>query len=271
MNMSHNLYINNNRASMFYTGDVPWHRLGISLQNPATAQEAIEAAQLDFKVQLKPVKTVINRKQKLVPNTFATVRTDTKEILGVVGSRYEPIQNKDAFAFFDALVGSDEAMYHTAGVLGKGERIWVLAKLPSYIRVGKNDIVEKFLLLTNSHDGSAVVLAKLTLIRVVCANTLSIALQGDEQEVRIRHTPNAVHKLQEAHKLLGLSNHLYLQLDSIFNKMALRKVTDKQLREYVQALIPSNPDATFQTRNENIREAILELHESGQGAELSRG
>ena len=269
--MSHNLYINNNRASMFYTGEVPWHRLGIHLQNPATAQEAIEAAQLDFKVQLKPVKTVINRKQKIVPNTFATVRMDTKEVLGVVGSRYEPIQNKDAFAFFDALVDSDEAIYHTAGVLGKGERIWVLAKLPSYIRVGKNDIVEKFLLLVNSHDGSQVLRAKITPIRVICANTLSIALQGGEQEVRIRHTPNAVHKLAEAHKLLGLSNHLYMQLDSIFNKMALRKVTDKQLKEYLQALVPSNPDAKFQTRNENIREAILELHEAGQGAEMSRG
>src|SRR6266566_3954040 len=104
MSMSHNLYINNNRVSMFYTGEVPWHRLGVHLDKPATAREAIQAAQLDFTVQLKPVKTVINRKQKIVPNTFVTVRTDTKEILGVVGSRYEPIQNKDAFAFFDALV-----------------------------------------------------------------------------------------------------------------------------------------------------------------------
>jgi phage/plasmid-like protein (TIGR03299 family) len=256
---------------MFYTGEVPWHRLGLHLQNPATAQEAIEAAQLDFKVQLKPVKTTINRKQKIVPNTFATVRTDTQEVLGVVGSRYEPIQNKDAFAFFDSLVGSDEAMFHTAGVLGKGERIWILAKLPDYIRVGKNDMVEKYLLLTNSHDGSAVVRAKLTPIRVVCSNTLSVALQGAEQEVRIRHTPNAINKLEEAHKLLGLTNTLYDQLGTIFNRMALRKVTDKQLLYYVKALIPQNPDAKFQTRNENIREAILELHESGQGAELSRG
>lgn len=267
----HNLYIHNGRASMFYTGEVPWHRLGVHLQSPATAREAIEAAQLDFKVQLKPLKTVINRKQKIVPNTFATVRTDTQEVLGVVGRRYEPIQNTDAFAFFDALVDSDEAIYHTAGVLGKGERIWILAKLPTYIRVGKNDIVEKYLLLTNSHDGTAVVRAKLTPIRVVCSNTLSIALQGDEQEVRIKHTAKAVEKLQEAHKLLGLTNHLYQQLDAAFNRMALRKLTEKQLRDYVQALVPANPDAKFQTRNENIRQTILELHESGQGADLSRG
>ena len=256
---------------MFYVGSPPWHQLGVQLQNPATAQEAIQATGLDYKVKLKPVKTIVNRKHRIVPNTFATVRTDTSEVLGVVGSRYEPIQNKDAFSFFDALVGSDEAIYQTAGVLGKGERIWILAKLPSYIRIGKNDIVNKYLLLTNSHDGSAVVRAKLTPIRVVCSNTLSVALSGNEQEVRIKHTPNAVHRLREAHKLLGLSNHLYLQLDSIFNKMALKRITEKQLQQYVKTLIPSNPDAQHQTRNENIREAILELYESGQGADMSRG
>src|SRR5207247_5009721 len=112
----------------------PWHKLGTQLDRPATAEEAIQAAGLDFTVKLKPVKTVINRKQKFLPNTFATVRTDTSEVLGVVGSRYSPIQNKDAFGFFDALVGSNESCYHTAGALGKGERIWILAKLPSYIR-----------------------------------------------------------------------------------------------------------------------------------------
>jgi|ERR1051325_960182 phage/plasmid-like protein (TIGR03299 family) len=267
----HNLNINNGKTSLFYVGPVPWHKLGTQLENPATAQEAIQAAGLDFTVKLKPVKTVINRKQKFLPNTFATYRTDNSEVLGVVGSRYSPIQNKDAFAFFDALVGSDEAMYQTAGAIGRGERIWILAKLPDYIRIGKNDIVNKYLLLTNSHDGSATVQAKLTPVRVVCSNTLSIALQGNEQEVRIRHTANAIHKLEQAHKLLGLTNNLYQQIDTIFNKMALRKITNKQLLDYVKALVPANPDAKFQTRNQNIREAILELHESGQGAEMARG
>ena len=267
----HNLNINNGKASMFYVDAVPWHKLGTQLDKPATAQEAIQAAGLDYRVKLKPVKTIVNRKHTVVPNTFATVRQDTSEVLGVVGSRYEPIQNRDAFTFFDALVGSSESIYHTAGALGSGERIWILAKLPSYIRVGKNDIVNKYLLLTNSHDGSAVVRAKLTPIRVVCSNTLSVALNGGEQEVRIRHTQNAIERLQGAHKLLGLTNNLYDQLSTIFTKMALRKVTDKQLMDYVKALVPANPDAKFQTRNQNIRETILALHESGTGAEMSRG
>lgn len=270
--MAHRLNINNGKASMFYTGEVPWHQLGVKLDKPATAQEAIKAAQLDYRVEKKPIRAIVHpTRHSPIEDQYATVRMDTREVLGVVGRRYSPIQNRDAFAFFDSLVGSDEAIYHTAGVLGKGERIWILAKLPGYIKVKGEDIVEKYLLLMNSHDGSSLVRAKLTPIRVVCCNTLTAALNGVEEEVRIRHTPNSVAKLEQAHKLLGLTNGLYEQLEVIFNRMALTQITEKQLLEYVQALVPSNPKAQKDTRTENIRNTILELHESGQGAELSRG
>jgi len=270
--MSHNLNITNSKASMFYVGETPWHKLGTKLDNPATSKEAIEAAGLDYaveKVSLEAVVNLIDRKP--VNNHFATIRADTNDVLGIVGNRYSPIQNKDAFTFFDALVGQDEAIYHTAGVLGKGERIWILAKLPDYIRIGKDDLVEKYLLLTNSHDGSSLACAKLTPIRVVCQNTLSVALAGSDQEVRIRHTPNAHARLEQAYKLLGLSNVLYHQLQAIFNRMALTHISDKELMDYVKALIPDNPDAEHQTRRERMRSTILELHESGTGADMSRG
>ena len=270
--MSHNININNGKAAMFYVGETPWHKLGTRLDNPATSKEAIEAAGLDYaveKVSLEAVVNLIDRKP--VNNHFATIRTDTNDVLGIVGKRYTPIQNKDAFTFFDALVGQDEAIYHTAGVLGKGERIWILAKLPDYIRIGKDDLVEKYLLLTNSHDGSSLACAKLTPIRVVCQNTLSVALAGSDQEVRIRHTANAHTRLEQAYKLLGLSNVLYHQLEAIFNRMALTHISDKELVDYVKVLIPDNPDAEHQTRRERMRSTILELHESGTGAEMSRG
>lgn len=165
-----------------------------------------------------------------------------------------------------------EAIYETAGVLGRGEKIWLLARLPTFIRIGKNDIIDKYLLLTNTHDGSSVVRAKLTPIRVVCQNTLSVALSGSEQEVRIRHTRNAVEKLKEAHRLLGLTNQLYEELSAIFNRMQLRTITDKELLDYVQKLVPNNPDVEKNhARTENIREKILELHEGGAGAEWTRG
>ena len=257
---------------MFYVGETPWHKLGTKLDSPATSKEAIEAAGLDYaveKVSLEAVVNLIDRKS--VNNHFATIRTDTNDVLGIVGNRYSPIQNKDAFTFFDALVGQDEAIYHTAGVIGKGERIWILAKLPDYIRIGKDDLVEKYLLLTNSHDGSSLACAKLTPIRVVCQNTLSVALAGSDQEVRIRHTANAHTRLEQAYKLLGLTNVLYSQLSAIFNRMASTHLSDKELLDYVKVLIPDNPDAEHQTRRERMRSTILELHESGKGAEMSRG
>ena len=271
--MSHNLEQRDGQASMFYTGDVPWHQLGRHLNKPATASEAMEAARLDYTVVKRPMKAVINGRQYSdVPNAFATVRTDTNQVLGVVGARYEPVQNRDAFNFFDPLVDRDEAIYHTAGVLGRGEKIWLLAKLPDYIKVGpKKDPVEKFVLLYNSHDGSSHIRVKMTPVRIVCNNTLSAALSRSEQEVRIKHTQSAQDKLQEAHQILGLTNSLYQQLEYIFNRMALRKVTGQQLVDYVKTLVPDNPQAENNTRTENMRNHILYLHDEVKDAAMHRG
>ncbi|MHB1050598.1 MAG: DUF932 domain-containing protein [Bacteroidota bacterium] len=271
--MAHNLEQRDGSASMFYVGtDVPWHQLGKQLNKPATAAEAMEAARLDYSVVKKPLKAIINGRQYSdVPNAFATVRTDTNQVLGVVGARYEPVQNRDAFNFFDPLV-EDDAIYHTAGVLGRGEKIWLLAKLPDYIKVGpKKDPVEKFVLLYNSHDGSSHIRVKMTPIRVVCNNTLTAALSGTESEVRIKHTQSAQDKLQEAHQILGLTNQLYAQLDFIFNRMALRKVTSSQLVEYVKTLIPDNPQAENNTRTENMRNHIISLHDEVKDAAMHKG
>jgi phage/plasmid-like protein (TIGR03299 family) len=198
------------------------------------------------------------------------VRTDTGEVLGIVGDSYEPIQNRDAFAFFDNLVGSDEAIYETAGTIGRGERVWILAKLPGYIIVHRKDIVGKYILLSNSHDGSSPVQAKLTPIRAVCNNTLTAALQG-AGEVLISHTSHASEDLEQALSLLGVAKSMYKQLDTVFNRMALTKITDAQLLDYVTALVPDEKEGDDFKKNQEIRDAFLKLHESGQGANLSRG
>ena len=267
--MPHNLNVTNGGPSMMYVGETPWHSLGTKLDKPATAEEAIQAAHLDFTVEKYGLNTIPNSLP--VESHFATVRTDTREVLGVVGSRYEPIQNRDAFTTFDALVGEGEAIYHTAGVLGKGERIWLLAKLPDYIRVNGEDLVEKYLLLVNSHDGSSTVRVKLTPIRVVCENTLSLALSGAEQEVHIRHTLNAKEKLKEAHEILGLTNKLYMQLDAIFNRMNETKVEHETLTEYVKTVFPENPESKDRSWVKKVHDTVFELVESGEGVELSKG
>jgi len=136
--------------------------MGVQLPNLATSAEVMEHAGLDYTVTKQLLYTLADKKRLVeIPDQFCTIRTDTTAVLGVVGSRYTVLQNTDAFRFFDALVGDGDAIYETAGALGRGERIWLLAKLPSYIRIGKNDIVNKYLLLTNAHDGSSVVRCKL--------------------------------------------------------------------------------------------------------------
>ncbi len=267
--MSHNLSIINGSASMMYVGETPWHSLGTRLDKPATASETIQAANLGFIVEKMPLRIALHNIP--VKDHFATVRTDTMDVLGVVGSRYTTIQNKDAFVAFDALVGEGHALYHTAGALGNGERIWILAKLPDYIQVNHNDIVEKYLLLTNSHDGSTCVVVKLTPIRVVCENTLSVALQGAEQEVHIKHTVLAEEKLKQAHEILGLSNKLFETLAQYYIGMSKKMITTTLFSQYLNQIFPEPIFTLQKSRVKEIHEKIRELSEVGIGAELSKG
>lgn len=252
-------------------GPSPWHNLGTELDNPSSAREAIEAAGLNYTVVKKPLGEVMDLNKSMdISERWATVRADTGDVLGIVGDSYEPIQNRDAFTFFDELVRSREADYETAGVIGRGERVWILAKLPGYIKVHGNDIVNKYLLLTNSHDGSSRVRVKITPIRAVCNNTLTAALEG-AGEVHIDYTLKRAEERKQALSLLELSNSLHEQLDATFNRMALQKISNKQMQEYVKALVPDNKANEENAKTERIRDAVLDLYESGQGADLSRG
>jgi phage/plasmid-like protein (TIGR03299 family) len=248
------------------TAPAPWHRVGVELNHPKTAKEALQMAGLDYTVATKS----LGLKTGLNLEAYATLRQDTGEILGIVNGMYTPVQNIDAFTFFDALVAEDEATYETAGVLGKGERVWILAKLPGYINVHGNDIVNKYLLLINSHDGGVQVRAKITPVRVVCNNTLTAALQG-AGDISISHAPNSAGYLTQSFNILALSNALYAQLNVVFNDMAATSITDDELRDYVRALVPDNEEATPTARTGHIRAGVLQLHEKGRGSQLARG
>lgn len=265
--MSHHINVIDGKASMVYVGETPWHNLGTKLDRPATASEAISAAGLGFKVDKIGIKTTTDLPVK---SHFATVRTDTMDVLGVVGSRYLPIQNKDAFTMFDALVGEGQAIYHTAGALGKGERIWILAKLPDYIRINGDDIVEKYLLLTNTHDGSSTISIKLTPIRVVCENTLSVAIKGSEQQVKIRHTAQAEERLKQAHEILGLSNRLFEILGKYYSAMSEKMINSAMLNTYINSIFSDSTGFSSQYI-QKTHEKILELYEAGLGSDLTGG
>jgi phage/plasmid-like protein (TIGR03299 family) len=185
--MAHNINYNSQtgKYSFFSVKEKAWHGLGQIVEQYPTSAEAIRHAGLDYEVAKSPLYTkasgVIQTNDGIemgstelaVPDCFATIRTDSNAVLGVVGKDYQIVQNREAFSFFDAIVGGgDGILYETAGALGQGERIFITAKLPDYIRVGKgDDVTEKYIFLTTSHDGSGSITAAFTPIRIVCQNS----------------------------------------------------------------------------------------------------
>ena len=255
--MAHELEIRNGQASMMYVGDPPWHKLGTPLTQPATALEAIKAAKLDWQVIKLPL--VVSHDGAAIPleDHFAIVRQDLWKtsdypILGVVGKQYTPLQNEDAFAFFDPIVGHHAAVYHTAGVLGNGERVWILAKLPESIRVIGDDITDKYLLLSNSHDGSSAVQVKFTPIRVVCQNTLTMALRQGPT-VRVIHNSSMRDRLAQAEKLLGIVNSRYQQIEKAFQAMVTVQMDKLKLDAYLQTIFPDPLDPEDERAWKRIR------------------
>ncbi len=264
--MAHDLAMTNGKTAMAYFGPKPWHLLGQELDRPATSSEAIEAAGLNYHVELRPLQTTCGQEVEL---RKAVVRTDSNQVLGVVGNSYQPIQNHQCFGFLDAVVAEGRVTYHTAGALGSGERIWMLAKLPNTIRVkGTDDITEQYLLLSNSHNGSSSLRVFFTPIRVVCANTLGAAeRRGRKQGVSIYHRGDLSAKVGEAQKVLGLASRFYDDLEAKINHLASTPLNKLQLDNYLQSLYPDSPE-TKSNRARNIRSELTRLFEEGKGQDI---
>jgi phage/plasmid-like protein (TIGR03299 family) len=252
--MAHNLNFNAQTGlhSFFSVKEKAWHGLGQIVEGYPTSAEALRFAGLDYSVEKRKLFTFDNENEKAngeteikipeiaVPDFYATIRTDNEMVLGVVGKDYEVVQNTDAFSFFDAIVGGEGIQYETAGALNKGERIFITAKLPNYIKVGREDLIEQYLFLTTSHDGSGSITAAFTPTRVVCNNTLNAALRNQSNAIKIRHTANAKERLEQGHKLMGITNQLSAQLEGIFNQWASIRITDPEVKKLIQmALVPN--------------------------------
>ena len=264
--MAHNLASTSGRTAMAYFGEAPWHKLGAKLDNPATASEAIEAAGLNYQVELV---SLFTEHQAAVPQRKGVIRMDTGQVLGTVGKSYVPVQNSEAFQFLDAVVADNGLRYHTAGALGQGEKIWMLAKLPGHIQVkGTEDITDKFLLLHNSHDGSSCLRVHFTPIRVVCQNTLAVAERnGRGQGISIRHRGNLEAKIREAQRVLGLATRFYDDLEPKIDHLASYFPTRDQLQQYFTALYPDPIDGN-KTRAENVRAELFRLFDEGIGQDI---
>lgn len=259
--MAHNICDDN---AIFYVGEKPWHGIGTELKNPATAEEAIISAKLNYNIEL----TDLHTSKKTLENHKATIRTDNHNILGVVSPKYQIIQNQEAFGFFDAVVGQKLAIYHTAGALGLGERIWLLAKLPSDIIVKGNDVVEKYLCLTSSHDGKSALRMYFTPIRVVCQNTLNASLQRGEG-ISIRHSGDIQLKVAEAQRILGISIEYYKEFEGIIQNLAQKPFNTENAELYFKhVLFGQQIPEEMSTQAENKLNKMLYLFDKGKGNDL---
>ena len=253
--MAHNIHFNEQtgKHSFFSVQQKPWHGLGTIVTDYPTSAEALQFAGLDYEVVKRKLFTLDNensfgntdtQEAKIeVPHYFATVRTDNETALGIVGRDYQVVQNRDAFSFFDAIAGENGVFYETAGALGKGERIFITAKLPSYIKVGKDDLIEQYLFLTTSHDGFGSIMAAFTPIRIVCNNTLNAAFKNCSNAIKIRHTASARERLEQAHKVMGIADQLSTKMETIFNHWAQVRITDEQVKDLIRIALKPRKEA----------------------------
>ena len=232
-----------NVETMFYVRETPWHGLGTRVMEAPSSKEALGLAGLDWKVVQEPVYT---QAEELIEGYKANVRDTDRKVLGVVTNRYRIIQNEEAFGFTDALLG-EGVRYETAGSLQGGRKVWLLARLPhEYIISGER--ISPYLVFSNAHDGSGAVRVALTPIRVVCNNTLNLALSTAKRSWSMMHTGNVQEKLEEAKDTLFRAEAYMDSLGKEFDELRKKKLTDKQVMDYIEILLPMEDNTTPQQR-----------------------
>ena len=234
-----------NVETMFSVREKPWHGLGIIVKEAPTSADAIRLAGLDWSVVQEPIYTNFNR---VVDGYRANVRSSDRKVLGVVSDRYKVVQNVDAFSFTDELLGKG-VRYETAGSLQEGKKVWLLARLPrEYIIAGER--ISPYLVFSNTHDGSGSVKVAITPVRVVCNNTLNLALGTAKRSFSMIHTGNIQDKIQEAKDTLFLAEEYMDCLGVEFERLRRQKITDAQVKEYIESLLPMEKDPTpIQSKN----------------------
>ena len=289
--MAHNINIKpNGQASFVSRKEVPWHKLGHVVQT-LYAEEAIQLGGLDFDVEKRPLyspsidmsfedakqypmiqRTLIKPEDKLIPmynklftvkDKYAIVRKDNDVPLGIVGSKYTPVQNIEAFKFFDDIAQDGIAQYETAGCLGNGEIVFVTAKVTESMTI-HNDQIDKYLLISLSHDGTSAITVMYTPVRVVCNNTLTLALKDAVNKVQIRHTQSALDKLNAAKATLGLITKGDIKHMEYFERLLNVQVTEGEIIDIMARAYKIDTD-NLSSKGKNILETNLDYYYKGLG------
>jgi phage/plasmid-like protein (TIGR03299 family) len=235
-----------NVESMFYVRQTPWHGLGEKVENALTSKEALEKAGLNWNVSQHPVHV----NGLVVEGYKANVRDSDNKTLGIVSNKYKVVQNSEAFEFTDNLLNHD-CMYETAGSLCEGKRIWLLAKLPEKRILDEE--VSPYLVFSNSHDGTGAIRIAITPVRVVCQNTLNLALTTCKRSWSTKHVGNMEFKLEEAKRTLELANTYMNELNFESVRMASEIVTDAEFRDFLDKLFPYPISENTDRKTENIK------------------
>ena len=233
-----------NVETMFSVREKPWHGLGTVVHEAVTSREALTLAGLDWEVRQEPI---IYKGQD--SGYFMNIRSTDDKVLGVVGSRYKPVQNVDAFDFVDGLIG-EGVTYETAGSLNSGKRIWLLAKMPD-VRI-LDEVVEPFMCLTNSHDGFGSLKVCMTPVRVACQNTLNLALRSAKRSWNGRHTGSIESKMAAAKQTLGLAREYMSSLSETAEELYKIKVSPKDFSILQEKLFPITEDMTKRKEESQI-------------------
>lgn len=315
--MAHNIEIRNGVASFAENGkkERAWHGLGDDQQifdRPMFVHEALKACHADYTVQAQPIAALSPEVMEMIRNgqdvpftllqdlivadKMATMRLDHNETLGLVSDKYGIVQNEDAFKFVDLFCSGQFAdrdntpVIETCGVLGKGERVFVTAKFPEQIVIDakRDDLVDMYMTFTTSHDGTGAVRAMCTPIRVVCNNTLSMALGNNIGRISFRHTSNVMNRLdllnkenaEFAAKALNVYEVYKNGLEQAFDHLKNIKLSEKELDNILAEVLLSDEYSKIYkqtgtiesdgipTRSKNIFIGVKNAMEVGIGQEL---
>lgn len=267
-------------AAMAYLGESPWHRLGVPLTSverypgETVVAHAMRAARLDWTVRLRdlwfrPLNADGTTGEPKSCGRFAVVRDTDQQMLGHVGGDYVPLQNSEAFGVLNAACEQHGVVIETAGALGKGERVWMLARLPESVEPVAGDRVDGYMLLLTGHDGWQTYQGLPTAVRVVCANTLAMALAAGQAPIKLFHRKKELEQMEMVAVTITKAVAALRKTGETFAKLAEKRMTLEQMDAYFSAVLGVEDNASTQMVNRKLR--LLELAQTGRGVELAPG
>lgn len=233
----------------FFVRVPAWHGLGMVINEAPTSADALVAAGLDWKVEQAPSYIDVMG-QRVDTGMVVNYRDSDNRVLGTVTDKYKIVQNRDAFAFTDDLISSGEVRYETAGSLDNGKTVWMLAQMPETSVLG--DKIAPYLLFANSHDGRQAVRVTMTNTRVVCQNTLNLALANAARMWSFQHTGDIDGKLEEARKTLTNAKEYMTQFNTEAERLAKVKFSKAQVQEILNKLFPIEDEEISKIKLNNM-------------------